>query len=64
MGRKVRTAGRPRRPPPKQLRTVVPKVADIVWAFADADILVAAICHGAKLLNRAGVLENREITGY
>lgn len=36
-----------------------PKSLEIVQAFMDAEIPVAAICHGPRLLMRIGALENR-----
>ena len=49
---------------PESLRIEAPDAADIVGAFDDARLPIAAICHGAQLLISADVLEGRELTAY
>ncbi len=48
---------------PEYLR-LDPKVLKIVQEFFAADKPVAAICHGAQILNAAGVVKGRKLTAY
>ncbi|MFB6304818.1 MAG: type 1 glutamine amidotransferase domain-containing protein [Haloferacaceae archaeon] len=49
---------------PESLRTEAPEAADVVAAFDEAGKPIASICHGAQLLISAGIVEDREVTGY
>ncbi len=48
---------------PEYLR-LDPKVLKIVQEFFAADKPVASICHGAQILNAAGVVKGRKLTAY
>jgi len=48
---------------PEYLR-LDPKVLKIVQEFFNANKPVAAICHGAQILNAAGVVKGRKLTAY
>lgn len=49
---------------PESLRLEAPAAAEIVAAFDDEGLPIAAICHGTQLLISADVLEGRTVTGY
>lgn len=49
---------------PEKLRVEAPSAAEIVAQAVDADVPVAAICHGIQLLISADVLADRTVTGY
>lgn len=49
---------------PERLRMEAPITADIVEAFDEYGLPIAAICHGVQLLMSADVIEGREMTGY
>ena len=49
---------------PENLRAEAPEAAEIVAAFDEAGLPIAAIRHGAQLLISAGVIDGREVAAY